>query len=56
MTIASVIWALAIAFSIIQLRRHLFIDLVGGILLAWGCGWLAAHLDMRKKTIQGNGI
>lgn len=48
-TAASVVWALAIAFSILQLRRHLFIDLVGGTLLAWGCGWLAAHLDWRKK-------
>lgn len=48
-TALSVVWALAIAFSILQLRRHLFIDLVGGALLAWGCGWLAARLDTRAK-------
>lgn len=48
-TAASVLWALAIAFSILQLRRHLFIDLLGGALLAWGSGWLAMHLEIRKK-------
>ncbi|HHC4879009.1 TPA: phosphatase PAP2 family protein, partial [Escherichia albertii] len=49
LTLMSVVWAIAIAFSILQLRRHLFIDLVGGALLASGCGWIAARLDMRNK-------
>lgn len=47
--VASLVWAFAIVFSILQLRRHLFIDLVGGALLALGCGWLAARLDSREK-------
>lgn len=48
-TVASALWALAIAFSILQLRRHLFIDIVGGALLAGVCGWLAAYLEIRGK-------
>lgn len=47
-TVLCVLWAIAIAFSIIQLRRHLFIDLVGGAVLAWCCSWLASRLLMRK--------
>jgi len=34
------LWGLAIAFSIIQLRRHLFIDLVSGTGLGLAVGWL----------------
>ncbi|CAK9886684.1 MAG: hypothetical protein XXXJIFNMEKO3_03130 [Candidatus Erwinia impunctatus] len=40
LTLVSVAWALAIGFSILQLCRHLFIDLAGGMLVAWSCGWL----------------
>lgn len=49
LTLMSVVWAIAIAFSILQLRRHLFIDLVGGVMLALICGWIAAWLDMRDR-------
>ncbi|WEF12253.1 phosphatase PAP2 family protein [Pectobacterium actinidiae] len=33
------LWGVAIAFSILQLRRHLFIDLVTGAMLAGITGW-----------------
>ncbi|SQI36117.1 PAP2 superfamily [Leminorella richardii] len=46
LTVASVVWAVAIAFSILQLRRHLFIDLLGGAILVWGCGWLAVRWEI----------
>lgn len=50
LTVVSLCWGLAIGFSILQLRRHLFIDLVGGGMLAWGCGWLALRLERRRKS------
>lgn len=34
------LWGAAIAFSILQLRRHLFIDLVTGAILAVIAGWI----------------
>ncbi|MEQ9877872.1 phosphatase PAP2 family protein [Pectobacterium aroidearum] len=34
------LWGMAIAFSILQLRRHLFIDLVTGAMLASMTGWI----------------
>ncbi|MEQ9944998.1 phosphatase PAP2 family protein [Pectobacterium aroidearum] len=34
------LWGMAIAFSILQLRRHLFIDLVTGAMLAGMTGWI----------------
>ncbi|MCO6516904.1 MAG: phosphatase PAP2 family protein, partial [Snodgrassella sp.] len=34
-----VLWGMAIAFSIIQLRRHLFIDFMGGMVLALMVGY-----------------
>ncbi|WP_218837714.1 phosphatase PAP2 family protein [Gilliamella sp. Nev5-1] len=34
-----VLWGIAIAFSIIQLRRHLFVDFLGGIALALMVGY-----------------
>ncbi|WP_422762877.1 phosphatase PAP2 family protein [Pectobacterium zantedeschiae] len=34
------LWGAAIAFSILQLRRHLFIDLVTGAMLAGMVGWV----------------
>jgi membrane-associated phospholipid phosphatase len=34
-----VFWGMAIAFSIIQLRRHLFIDFMGGMVLALMVGY-----------------
>lgn len=34
------LWGALIAASILQLRRHLFIDLVSGALVALACGWI----------------
>ncbi|WP_413528617.1 phosphatase PAP2 family protein [Rahnella inusitata] len=39
-TAAYVLWCLAIGFSILQLRRHLFVDLLSGATLALGVGAL----------------
>ncbi|EFN4204003.1 inositol phosphorylceramide synthase, partial [Escherichia coli] len=39
-------------FSILQLRRHLFIDLVGGALLASICGWICATCEKRKTQYE----
>lgn len=39
-TIVMIIWGTMICLSIIQLRRHVFMDLVGGITLAIILGWL----------------
>lgn len=33
------LWGMTIVLSIIQLRRHLFIDFIGGIVLALVAGW-----------------
>ncbi|WP_455820138.1 phosphatase PAP2 family protein [Pseudomonas cerasi] len=35
-----ILWGALIALSILQLRRHLFIDLVSGALVALICGWI----------------
>ncbi|WP_261849381.1 phosphatase PAP2 family protein [Pectobacterium araliae] len=37
------LWGVVIAFSILQLRRHLFIDLVTGAMLAGITGWIFLH-------------
>lgn len=39
-TAVYVLWCLAIGFSILQLRRHLFVDLLSGAVLALGVGAL----------------
>lgn len=38
-----ILWGIVIAFSIIQLRRHLFIDFIGGVILALMVGWLVRY-------------
>ncbi|CAI0744070.1 PAP2 superfamily [Serratia entomophila] len=49
-----ILWALAIAFSILQLRRHLLIDLVSGALLALFVGWLVQRaLSARRENVKG---
>ncbi|ELV2782745.1 inositol phosphorylceramide synthase [Enterobacter cloacae] len=53
LSVASLIWACAIAFAIMQLKRHLFIDLIGGAILAWASLTLAAHLEMRVQKYKG---
>lgn len=49
-----ILWGMAIAFSILQLRRHLLIDLVGGALLALCAGWLALRVKaLRRSVVKG---
>lgn len=48
------LWGAAIAFSILQLRRHLFVDLAGGALLALFAGWLALRMQtLRGRVVKG---
>ncbi|HIE0013585.1 TPA: phosphatase PAP2 family protein [Serratia marcescens] len=48
------LWGVAIAFSILQLRRHLFVDLAGGALLALFAGWLALRMKtLRRRVVKG---
>ncbi|BEM87012.1 acid phosphatase [Serratia marcescens] len=48
------LWGVAIAFSILQLRRHLFVDLAGGALLALFAGWLALRMQtQRGRVVKG---
>ncbi|MDR1461652.1 MAG: phosphatase PAP2 family protein [Azoarcus sp.] len=49
-TVILIIWGLAIAFSILQLRRHLLIDLLSGALLAWVAGCLARRVKGSRRT------
>ncbi|EPN9381045.1 phosphatase PAP2 family protein [Cronobacter malonaticus] len=47
-TLAAVLWGAAISVSILQLRRHLFVDLVGGVALTLLAGMLARRMPARK--------
>jgi membrane-associated phospholipid phosphatase len=48
------LWGLGIAFSIIQLRRHLFIDLVAGVALGLVVGWLCQRfLPVAARLEEG---
>ncbi len=46
------LWGIAIAFSILQLRRHLFIDLVTGAMLAGIAGWVFLRSREAVKAIS----
>jgi membrane-associated phospholipid phosphatase len=53
-TVLLLVWAAAIAVSILQLRRHLFVDLASGALLALLAGWLALHIKgARRDRVKG---
>ncbi|SEM48868.1 PAP2 superfamily protein [Pseudomonas sp. ok272] len=53
-TVLLIAWAVAIGFSILQLRRHLLIDLVSGALLALVAAGLARRLDVsRYRALRG---
>lgn len=48
------LWGLGIAFSIIQLRRHLFIDLAAGTGLGLAVGWLCRrYLPFPARLQEG---
>jgi len=51
-TCAYVLWSLAIAFSILQLRRHLFVDLLSGTALALSVGALLWRLMFVSRSGQ----
>ncbi|MDR6919002.1 membrane-associated phospholipid phosphatase [Pseudomonas sp. 3296] len=53
-TVLFILWAAAIAFSILQLRRHLSIDLVSGALLALVAAWLVERMALtRYRAVRG---
>lgn len=52
-TIVFILWGVAIAFSILQLKRHLFIDLVGGVILALVAGLWVTWMMNRQQTVGG---
>lgn len=51
-----ILWGIAIVFSVIQLRRHLFIDFIGGVILALFVGWFVRYcfcrLVIKKQNIR----
>jgi membrane-associated phospholipid phosphatase len=49
MTLAFILWGGTVAFSILQLKRHLFIDLAGGVVLALSAGMLVSWMMSRQK-------
>lgn len=51
-TLVFVFWGIAIAYSILQVRRHLFIDLAGGAILAWCAGLLAQWMSREHKELK----
>lgn len=48
-----ILWAALIGLSILQLRRHLFIDLAGGVLVALVCGWICGQAGQRLACVRG---
>ena len=50
-----VLWVAVIAWSILQLRRHLFIDVLSGALLAVLAGWLVKMFEeSREGVLKGD--
>lgn len=47
------LWGAAITFSILQLERHLFIDLVAGAVLATLVGFFCRYRMLSGMTLQG---
>ncbi|WP_434772553.1 phosphatase PAP2 family protein [Pseudomonas entomophila] len=50
-TLFFLVWVVAIAYSILQLRRHLFIDVVSGAALALAAGWLSQAFDRTRRAV-----
>ncbi|MCI3947941.1 inositol phosphorylceramide synthase [Pseudomonas syringae] len=49
-TVAFTLWVAAIAYSILQLRRHLFIDVASGAALALAAGWLVEAFGRNRQV------
>ncbi len=47
-----IVWGLLVCLSIIQLRRHLFPDLVSGTLLALGVGYVCKKINKPQTECQ----
>ncbi|MDR2875204.1 MAG: phosphatase PAP2 family protein [Methylobacillus sp.] len=45
------LWALGIAWAVVQTRRHLVLDLGAGLLLGAGCAWLAARVSKPENIM-----
>lgn len=54
LTILALLWALLIGFSILQLRRHLFVDVLAGTALAVAAGVLAQAMGQRRLRATGD--
>ncbi|WP_370680199.1 phosphatase PAP2 family protein [Comamonas sp. GB3 AK4-5] len=54
LTILALLWALLIGFSILQLRRHLFVDVLAGTALALAAGVLAQAIGQRRLRATGD--
>lgn len=50
------VWGVAICISVIQLRRHLTIDLLGGLFLAIVVGCAVHYLINRKKVLNNQEV
>lgn len=50
------LWGLAIAFSIVQLRRHLCIDMLAGSALGLGIGWLCRLYVAIPARLEEGGV
>ncbi|WP_426144019.1 phosphatase PAP2 family protein [Pseudomonas sp. DWP3-1-2] len=56
-TIVFILWVAAISYSILQLRRHLFLDVISGAAIALLSGWLIdvfsrSRQRARKESLQ----
>lgn len=43
------LWGLLVIFSVVQVRRHLSIDLAAGLMLGGACAWIVSR-GMRRET------
>ncbi|UYA62456.1 Ser/Thr and Tyr protein phosphatase (dual specificity) [Pectobacterium sp. F1-1] len=50
------LWGAAIAFSILQLRRHLFIDLVTGAMLSGMTGWIFLRSREAVRAVSSRAL
>jgi hypothetical protein len=48
----TLLWGLAIMWSVVQARRHLAIDLGAGVALGAACAWLGARFGNRSRAVS----